>query len=119
MSCMRDSITVPLLVLLFLSLPQPERTQNWNSDAGGSGGDETPYNTGNRVDPGITPVPTRRSGWDWMPRDTFDEFIAEFDSVTAENCHLHRDARMSPDTLQAVTVFNDLIPVSSPAFTLL
>ena len=111
---MRHSITAPLLVLLFLSLPEPERTQNWNIDAGSGGGDETPYNMGNRADPGSTPAPTQRSGWEWMPRDAFDEFIEEFDSVTAENCHLHRDARMDPDTLQAVTVFNDLIPVRSP-----
>lgn len=117
MSNIRDSITVPFVVLLLLSLPQPERTQNGNSDAGG--GEEIPYNMGNRADPGSTPAPTRRSGWDWMPRDAFDEFITEFDSVTAENCHEHRDARMSPDTLQAVTVFNDLIPVRSPALVLL
>lgn len=107
-----------LLVLLVLSLPHPESTQagDGDGDAGGGGGgsgadEEPPYNTGDRAEPGSTPVATRRSGWDWMKSDAFDEFIAEFDSVTPENCREHLGARMSSDTLQAVTVFNDLIPV--------
>jgi hypothetical protein len=99
------SLSVPLLALLLLSLPPPECTQN------GEDGGETRYNTGDRADAGSTPPPSRRSGWEWMPRDAFDEFIAEFDNVTADNCKDQLNARMRSDTLQAVTVFNDLIPV--------
>ena len=56
---------------------------------------------------------SRRSGWEWMGRDAFDEFIEEFDAVRADNCHDHRGARMPTDTLSQTLAYNNILTVRS------
>lgn len=54
---------------------------------------------------------SRRSGWEWMGRDAFDEFIDEFDAVRADNCHDNRGARMPTDTVSQTLAYNNILPV--------
>lgn len=54
---------------------------------------------------------SRRSGWEWMGRDAFDEFIEEFDRLNADNCHEQLSTRMPLNTISQTISFNGILSV--------